>query len=309
MHSLLKDCLICPRCQATAEEGLQPALLKCARCQTAFFNLQGLNCFFPSGDAQKVRWQDLLAQLIEQGQRMEQQQLRDLAHAAHAGSTRERLTRLHCARSQAYDAIIDLLHSAGLQPQRDLTASPHLPPVLAGYIERILHDWGGPSSAGQDDLFTDGNNHNQQTLQAVLDALPKPLAATRRLLVLGAGAGRLSWDLHCALKPQLTLAQESDPLLAYLSKHLIADGATLTLAETEAHPHQNLPFFHSHNVQAPRAADHLLQQLEATAPAPRVVPLDWWREGWAELPAHRKHQACQQVVVPRLRLQAGKRRS
>ncbi|WP_052347307.1 bifunctional DedA family/phosphatase PAP2 family protein [Novilysobacter defluvii] len=42
--------------------------------------------------------------------------------------------------------------------------------------------------------------------------------------------------------------------------------------------------------QAPRAADHLLQQLEATAPAPRVVPLDWWREGWADLPAHRNER-------------------
>ncbi len=42
--------------------------------------------------------------------------------------------------------------------------------------------------------------------------------------------------------------------------------------------------------QAPRAADHLLQQMEATAPAPRLVPLDWWREGWAELPAHRNER-------------------
>ena len=41
---------------------------------------------------------------------------------------------------------------------------------------------------------------------------------------------------------------------------------------------------------APRAADRLLVQLEAAAPPARVVPVDWWREGWAELPAHRNER-------------------
>ena len=42
--------------------------------------------------------------------------------------------------------------------------------------------------------------------------------------------------------------------------------------------------------QAPRAADRLLEQLQANVPAPRVVAVDWWREGWAELPAHRNER-------------------
>jgi SAM-dependent methyltransferase len=51
-----------------------------------------------------------------------------------------------------------------------------------------------------------------------------------RVLVLGAGAGRLAYDLHRALAPEQTVALDLNPLLAYVGCRA-ASGETLSLTE------------------------------------------------------------------------------
>jgi SAM-dependent methyltransferase len=74
-----------------------------------------------------------------------------------------------------------------------------------------------------------GDAENKASLEAVLSSLPQA-EAPGRVLVLGAGAGRLAYDLHMALKPSLTVALDFNPLFLLAAGRILA-GTTLELYE------------------------------------------------------------------------------
>jgi hypothetical protein len=74
-----------------------------------------------------------------------------------------------------------------------------------------------------------GDVENRASLDAVRAAIPAD-AARGRWLVLGAGAGRLAFDLHQALRPALTVALDFNPLFVLAAARIVA-GEPLELYE------------------------------------------------------------------------------
>ena len=69
-----------------------------------------------------------------------------------------------------------------------------------------------------------GDSENRASLEAVLSSLPAG-ASPRRVLVLGAGAGRLAYDLHEALRPVLTVALDFNPLFMLALQRIVTGDA------------------------------------------------------------------------------------
>lgn len=142
-------------------------------------------------------------------------------------TTRQRLERIKSANSSNRRAIATLFAEAGLlaDPISRQRAQAEARPgtAVVQYFEQALRDWGWPHS-----------DQNRASLARLLHVAGRdqPLGKT---LVLGAGASRLAYDLHCSLEPELTLALDIDPF-ALLVAHavLFADG--LALVETPVDP-------------------------------------------------------------------------
>lgn len=110
---------------------------------------------------------------------------------------------------------------------------------LSEYYDIILRDWAWPGP------------ENSQALERAVACLPEGLN-TKRMLVLGAGAARLSWDLHCALQPDCTVALDSNPLLLIVADTLIRKRQAIELAEFKTFPQLGKEVTRTWSLQPPQ---------------------------------------------------------
>jgi SAM-dependent methyltransferase len=89
---------------------------------------------------------------------------------------------------------------------------------ITGYYVNIHRDWAWETP------------ENQACLDAVLEALPAEKWQGKRVLVLGAGSGRLAYDLHRVATPALTVATDINPLMLIAAKRIFK-GKNLKLYE------------------------------------------------------------------------------
>jgi uncharacterized protein YbaR (Trm112 family) len=115
-----------------------------------------------------------------------------------------------------------------------------------------------------------GDAENRASLDAVRAAIP-PDAACGRLLVLGAGAGRLAFDLHQALRPVLTVALDFNPLFALAAARILA-GEPLELYEFPIAPRGIEEHAVLRRHTAPAGAAPGLELVLADACAPPFLP-------------------------------------
>ncbi len=115
--------------------------------------------------------------------------------------------------------------SAILRPllgEGDANANDSDVPSPLLYIHYLYRDWAWPSDP-------DGENERAlRTAQSVMDGKP-----VGRLLVLGAGACRLAYDLHCADPTAETTVVDIDPLL-FAAAHTVIRGGSVTIREANA---------------------------------------------------------------------------
>lgn len=95
---------------------------------------------------------------------------------------------------------------------------------LDAYNPNIFRDW------------VWGDEENNATSKLITDSVEAP--TNPRVLVLGAGAGRLAYDLHDAWHAKATWSLDSNPLLAAVASHMFA-GDTLALTEFPLAPREN----------------------------------------------------------------------
>lgn len=140
--------------------------------------------------------------------------------------TRERLEKTRRVQIHHLEFLRDLFAPLKLN-QRSQPPPPdfgyRLPPsqALQGYFPNLIRDW---SSA---------HGENEAQFELVRDAIgSKPLG---RLLVPGAGAGRLAYDVHQALGPSETICADLNLVLT-LAGSRIAQGETLKVAEFPVAP-------------------------------------------------------------------------
>ncbi len=250
-HAILGHYLLCPVCgtQAVAAEDAQlnPSNLHCTTCGTEHFAIDNILCLFPNGVHHKTLWQHQLGTMQAQGA-AGLAQLQEAASRHDLTSTsRQRIADLFHALKHSQTNVLSLLTRAGLEPIQEPGLQQMELGDLAEYYDLILRDW----AWGQAPNGYYPSGENRAALERLLPLLPAELASPASMLVLGAGAGRLSWDLHVELDSQCTIAFDSNPLLLLVADHLIRDQQPLNFSETRMFPQVNQPITHYWDLTPP----------------------------------------------------------
>jgi uncharacterized protein YbaR (Trm112 family) len=218
----LAPLLACPRCDRkpldTSEQGLH-----CAGCRIDFPLLEEIPWLFAEPAATLAEWRgrvDFSLQTLRQ----EHRQLSAAAKAEDIGElTRRRLTALADA-TEDHAARLDALLAPLRFETRVANYASHLAfrtrlpsdQGLMTYAYNIHRDW----SWGQEE--------NEASFGIVRDALRG--ASPGKTLVLGAGAGRLAYDLHMRTDSTATVVLDFNPFLLLLAQR-ITRGETVELYE------------------------------------------------------------------------------
>ena len=236
----------CPRCgksPLTARE----ANLYCSGCDVAFPDFDGLPWLFAEPDATwhewRSRWEFLLRSLSDSRQRSV-----DALAAAQPPlreSTRTRLQQRVEAEAAHNETLKTLLKPFETKlPDREiavyLAMRTRLPPDqgLLTYYSNVHRDWAW------------GDEENTASVELITQVLGAH--APRRLLVLGSGAGRLTWDLHRHYRPEWTFGLDFNPLLVGIAARLSA-GEQLRLREFPIAPRSIEDYGIEHTLSFPPA--------------------------------------------------------
>jgi SAM-dependent methyltransferase len=234
LHTLLA----CPRCATALRD------LHCPACRVSFPALGGVPWLFADPGAAVTDWRNRWQLTV--------QRLRAEAAAADAALTEARhdAARIRLRTlADGYRAQIDHLQSV-LAPLIDAPGAPldsllalrtRLPPTqgILSYDGNVFRDW----------IW--GTAETERARDAVLTALAGHVP--QRVLVLGAGAGRLAYDLHGGGAQASTVALDFSPLLAAVCQRVGA-GETVSLVEFPLAPLQPDRAAIRRDIRAPQAA-------------------------------------------------------
>jgi hypothetical protein len=233
----------CPRCDRALDES--EAGFGCAGCKVEFPSLAGIPFLFAEPAAALAEWRERYAFLLETLKARHGRYERALRDPALPAASRRRLETLAAATAEHGRQLGDILAplaaaAATGKVETYLALRTRLPPDqgLTTYSANVHRDWCW------------GREENEASLGIVLDALGEH--AADRCLVLGAGAGRLAYDLHAQTAARATTALDFNPLPILLADRLAA-GETIELHE--------FPL-------APLGLDHVAPLNTLAAPAP-----------------------------------------
>ena len=250
----LSGLLACPAC-ATPLAGMG-----CLACRVDYPDVGGIPWLMPEPRLALAEWRGRLRHLLAHYESEASRQRAGIA-AAPAGRTRERLERVAGALDDQAARIGRLMQPLGLERRTEAPAvhaalGTELPlnQGLSSYYPNLHRDWCW------------GEAENRGSFDAVRSCLP-PGAAPQRLLVLGAGAGRLAFDLHQALRPALTVALDFNPLFLLAAARIVA-GEPLELYEFPIAPRSIEDHAVLRRLAAPAAAAPGFELVLADASAP-----------------------------------------
>jgi len=238
------ESILCPNCGSNAQQGFQFEQLQCAVCGTSHFSFGDVPCLFPAGSHHKLIWQHQTASL----QHIALQGLATLHESLSrydlTDATRQRLAEIQTASQINLDTIISLMQKRGIEAIPDEQLSQMNPGDLSEYFDLLLRDWAWDSPKNP-------NPENNAALERVLTEIEKLPTKPTRILVLGAGAGRLSWDLHVRLQPTYTVALDSNPLVLAAADELVHQREPITIGEFKNFPQIGLEHAHCWSLQPP----------------------------------------------------------
>jgi hypothetical protein len=217
---MLDALLACPRC----DNALTPADHghTCSACKIDFPMIGNVPFLFAEPSAALGEWKSRLHMELQRLDREVRKLETALQRRDLRDQTRERLqlvndaTRDHANRLLALLAPLELTHLTG-EIETYLALRTRLPADqgLHTYYPNIHRDWCW------------GERENDTAAELVVDMLDQPLGKT---LVLGAGPGRLAYDLHQRMAPELTVALDFNPLFTLLTQRIV-DGETIEMYE------------------------------------------------------------------------------
>lgn len=218
----LDDLLCCPRC-AQSSLRRQASSFHCAACSATFPDVGGVPWLFPEPQAALADWRQRTQFLFEHLAR-EAKRLREELHGdGLRASTRSRLKLLASAYEDQVRRLRALLAPIGVDSpaasyETYAALRTRLPESqgLTSYYANVHRDWCW------------GEEENEASYALVASAFEG--AAPGAMLVLGAGAGRLSFDLHRRLSPAFTIAADVNPLLVLAGAKIMA-GEKVSLYE------------------------------------------------------------------------------
>jgi uncharacterized protein YbaR (Trm112 family) len=243
----LSSVLACPRCHR-GPVTLERAGWICGACSSGFPVIGEIPWLFPEPRQAMAEWRGRLS-LLTQHLGSEATAIRvSLEDSSLAPATRRRLEHVANANESQIGRLRALLAPLGVE-QSSIAEATHrglgtrLPTEqgLTNYYVNLHRDWAW------------GDEENQASVQELRALLGADLTGLGRTLVLGAGAGRLAYDLHAAGDSPLTVATDFNPLLLFAAREIFA-GRTVELYEFPIAPR--------------RIEDHaVLRRLAAPAPA------------------------------------------
>ena len=219
----LVDLLACPRCDKTPLEHSDEKL-RCSACKVDFPSLDGIPFMFAEPQASLGEWRARLQFALQQlshevaglDRELKNEQLRPL--------TRRRVERYRKAVEQHRRKLQKLLRPIDVQSlhgnyESYLAMRTRLPADqgLNTYYANVHRDWSW------------GDEENSASLKQIRAVLHDH-AQLGKVLVLGAGAGRLAYDIHMQLECETTVAMDFNPLLMLVAKQ-VSGGKPLRLYE------------------------------------------------------------------------------
>ncbi len=220
---MLSDLLACPRCDKTPLEQ-NDGVYSCKACKIDFPSIDGIPWLFAEPQASLGEWrgrlqfalQSLSQETAALDTELKDKDLRPL--------TRRRVERYRKAADSHRRKLQKLLQPVDVQSLQGnyesyLAMRTRLPADqgLNTYYANVHRDW----SWGDEE-----NKASLKQLQSVLH----DSAELGNVLVLGAGAGRLAYDLHMQMDCTATVAMDFNPLLLLIAK-TVASGETLKMYE------------------------------------------------------------------------------
>lgn len=219
----LLERLICPSCRS--DEALTVAnknpMLRCAACNTQFPLVScgpaSIPWLFRRPDVARLDWSARYKGFLNQSVTQYNRLNRALKETFSSGVARQRIKNSMGARREHRDQVTSLVAPLNLDGE-----------VLVPAVTKTLHDK-LPKNQGltnyADNVFRDWAWDNGEN-EALLDAVEEVLSADRRdaigsVLTLGAGACRLSYDMHLKYSPARSVALDFNPLLLLLGCRVI----------------------------------------------------------------------------------------
>jgi uncharacterized protein YbaR (Trm112 family) len=255
----LAGILACPACgnplldtSASQDETQNSKPLQCGSCGTQHFSLANTPCLFPSGEQYKQLWQHQLAMMIKQGEESLCILEEDLCRNDLSDTSKARIQAMIESAQLSQSTSVGLCKKAGLKAENSTQFAQMEAGNLAEYNDLILRDWAW-SDCHEDESEEEEDDENQLALMRVLSALKDKKQDFSNILMLGSGAGRLSWDLHRTLKPKCSIALDSNPILLLIGDELVCQQQTLDYAELKLFPQMDFKASHNWRLQAPTA--------------------------------------------------------
>lgn len=218
------------------------------------WNLDGIRCLSAQKNQTQAFWAFEAYKLISATQT---QALNIEIGQRHKGTlrlARERLKRMHEhleLQAQSFAKLLQPLNWQSVQQNAYVSYLSNSPgsSFLSENIGYLYRDW----------------NWGERENKAAVDLLRASLAADsldEELLVLGAGACRLAYDLHREFKPRLTRVVDYNPMMLLAAKRIIA-GETLKLVELPIVPTRAEDFSVPRELRAPEAVSKGIEYLVA----------------------------------------------
>ncbi|MET0795262.1 MAG: methyltransferase domain-containing protein [Polyangiaceae bacterium] len=215
----LREHVVCVRCAAVLD--VTSATPHCKRCHQPYGVVGRIPILLPRVEDHLNLWRGQLATLEAQA---EKTQLAIDSELETPGLLPAGIERLRALGQALRDQVRDLTELVG--PALGSTTVHHedasLPRGIVEYIQLLYRDWGWESA---------GNRENERALSAIQKLCgPAPLG---RLLVIGAGACRLAYDLHRQCGASETAVIDVDPFLFLIAEAVIR-GQSVRLTEATA---------------------------------------------------------------------------
>jgi len=229
----LAPVLACPTCKReSAALAARAEHLLCTNCKAEFplFKSGGARIpwLFRDPEATRLEWRARFNEFLHANSVEHARLERALGESRRSKAAAARVSTLLRAREAQRKEIVELLAPLGLgaargAPNLDRAAVLHDRPrtrdgFATGYDD-LLRDWGWDSV------------ENDSRVECVREVLPtRKSFRAGKVLTLGAGACRLSYDLHLRYAPELSVALDLNPLPLLLASRVL-HGETVTLHE------------------------------------------------------------------------------
>ncbi len=220
---MFSELLACPRCDKTPLDEADGAY-SCKACKIEFPSIDGIPWLFAEPQATLGEWRGRLHFALQKLSQESAQLEAELSNDDLMALTRRRLERYKKVIESHRRKLQKLLQPVDVQSvhgsaESYLALRTRLPSDqgLNTYYANVHRDWSW------------GDEENKASMKQ-LGSVLHDSADLGNVLVLGAGAGRLAYDLHMQMDCAMTVAMDFNPLLMLIAK-AVTSGDVLKLYE------------------------------------------------------------------------------